>query len=95
MEARKKIDIQRAKGLYYSTINATIGKYKTSTTGASNSHSGRPKALTESDKEFIHLLVKQNTRITIGETCQVFDKLISTDTVSRMLKESGYTHAKA
>jgi len=79
----------------YSTINATIVTYQTSPTGTSAFCTGRVKTLTESDKEFIHILVKQKPYITIGEIYQVLDKPISTDTVSCMLKEFGYTHAKA
>jgi len=54
----KNIDIQRATGLPYSTINATIEKYRKSTTGASDPCYRRPKALTQSNKEFIHFLIK-------------------------------------
>lgn len=93
--ARKKKDIQRTTGVPYSTINATIVTYQTSPTGTSALCTGQVKTLTESDKEFIHILVKQKPYITIGEIYQVLDKPISTDTVSCMLKESGYTHAKA
>ena len=62
---------------------------------ARNSHSGLPKALTKGYKEFIHLLVKREPYIIIGEIFQALDKSVSTDTVSRMLKESGCTHVKA
>lgn len=95
IDGAKKKDIQRTTGVPYSTINTTIVTDQTSPTGTRALCTGRVKNLTEGDKEFIHILVKQKPYITIGEIYQVFDKPISTDTVSRMLKESGYTHAKA
>lgn len=93
--AQKKKDIQRTTGVSYSTINATIVTNQTSPKGTSDLCTIQVKTLTENDKELFHILVKQKPYITIGEIYQVFDKPISTDTVFRMLKKSGYTHAKA
>lgn len=89
------IDIKRTIGLLYSTINATLKKYKRCTSGTSDTHSKRPNTLTESNKELIYLLFKPETYITIGEIFQALDKSVSTDTVPHMLKESEYTHVKA
>ena len=75
---KKKKGIQRATGLPCSTINATIITYQTSPTGTSASWSGRANILTESDKEFIHFLVKRESYMWIGEIFKALDKPGST-----------------
>jgi len=49
--ARIKADIQRAMDLPYSTINTTIVKYKTSTTGTSSPRSVWKKIISDTDEQ--------------------------------------------
>lgn len=95
LAGQKQADIQRAMGLPYSTIRVTIKKYKTSTTGTSAPRSGRPQALSDSDKQYIHLLIKRDPFIKVEDICKSLDKPVSQNTVSRELKRSGYAHWKA
>lgn len=76
----------------YPTIKTTIEKYKNSTTGASNPRSGRPQALSEIYKQYIHLLVKRDPFIATEEIWKLLDKHVSPDTIARELKRSGYSH---
>lgn len=95
LTGQKMVDIQHAMDLPYSTIQTTITRYQSSTTGTSSPRNGRPEILSQSDKRFILLQIKRDPFIRTEDICKLLPTSISPRTVSRMLKESGYGHWKA
>ncbi|OJJ88494.1 uncharacterized protein ASPGLDRAFT_42071 [Aspergillus glaucus CBS 516.65] len=56
---------------------------------------GRPDILSDAGKQYILLQIKRDPFIRTEDICKLLGMPISTRTVARMLKESGYGHWRA
>ena len=79
-------------GLPHTTIQTTIDKYATSSTGISGPCSRLSEILPEADKRYNLFLVRGDSFIKIEDICKLLDNLVFTDTVAHTLKSSGYGH---
>ena len=95
LAGQKKADIQREMNLPYTTIQTTIQTYQSSTTGTRSPRIGRPEILSDADKRYILLQIKRGPFIETEDICNLLGKPISTRTIARMIKESGYEHWRA
>ena len=95
LAGQKKADIQREMNLPYTTIQTTIQTYQPSTTGTSSPRIGRPEILSGADKRYILLQIKRDPFIKTEDICKLLGMPLSTRTIARMLKESGYGHWRA
>lgn len=75
--------------LPYTTIQTTIARYQSSTTGNSSPRNGRREILSDADKHYILLQVKRDPSIKPEDICGSLGRPITARTVARMLKESG------
>lgn len=95
LAGQKTIEIHRETGLPYSTIQTTINRYQSSTTGTSSPRNGRPGVLSDADKRFIHMQIKRNPDIKTAELCKLLPNPVSSRTITRMLKESAREQEKS
>lgn len=89
LAGQKKSTIRHEMNLPYTTIQTTIARYQSSTTGSSSPRNGRPGILSDADKRYILLQIKRDPSIKTEDICELLGMSISARTVARMLKESG------